>query len=176
MAKIAEIATWSKCSEPGPMNGRVCWLVNPEVLQKYNLQDLSVVNSWEFSTDIKKRGRTKTDDSKMEEETPPAKTPRMSLVRKFPDSIVPVDSPTREETGSQATEETASPTATPAPKAKKRIALISLPSSASKKIKSEVKSTPLANFLKKVTAKGSPKDKSSEADDAGDMDGIECLD
>lgn len=163
------------------MNSRVCWLVHAEILQRYNLQDLSVINSWEFSTDIKKRGRAKTDDSKLEEETPPAKTPRMSLIRKFADAVVPIHTPSQEEDDvdknaeSQVSEVNAS-SSTPAPKAKKRIALISLPTSASKKIKSEVKSTPLTNFLKRITTKENAGSKTLETDDSPEMDGIECLD
>lgn len=161
------------------MNGRVCWLVNPEVLQKHNLQDLSAVNSWEFSTETKRRTRNKADDSKLEEETPPAKTPRTSLIRKLADPVPLTESPAQEEeetapkSDGKTTEANGSSSTTPAPKAKKRIALISLSNSASKKIKSEAKSTPLTNFLKRVTAKETSDSRSSEAED---MDGIVCLD
>jgi chromatin assembly factor 1 subunit A len=82
LAKIAEIASWSKCTVAGAMNGRLCWLVQSNVLDRYNLAELSVINTWEFANETKKLGR-KTDDSRTEEDTPPAKTPRMSLLKKF---------------------------------------------------------------------------------------------
>lgn len=82
LAKIAEIASWSKCTEAGAMNGRTCWLVQSDVLDRYNLTELSVINTLEFATETKKRGR-KADDSRTDEDTPPAKTLRVSLIKKF---------------------------------------------------------------------------------------------
>ena len=82
LAKIAEIASWSKCTEAGAMNGRTCWLVQSDVLDRYNLTELSAINTLEFATETKKRGR-KADDSRTDEDTPPAKTLRVSLIKKF---------------------------------------------------------------------------------------------
>lgn len=80
-AKIAEIASWSKCTEAGLMNGKLRWLVKPDVLDRYNLAELSANNTWEFATETKKRGH-KADDSRTED-TPPAKTPRVSLAQEI---------------------------------------------------------------------------------------------
>ncbi|XP_046448455.1 chromatin assembly factor 1 subunit A-B-like [Daphnia pulex] len=80
LAKISEIASYSRCTEAGAMSGKICWLVQPSVLEHYNLAELSVINAWEFATDTKKRGR-KTDDS--EEDTPLAKIPRVSPIKEF---------------------------------------------------------------------------------------------
>jgi chromatin assembly factor 1 subunit A len=82
LAKIAEISSWGKCTEAGAMNGRKCRLVQSDVLERYNLHELSAINTWEFATETKKRGR-KADDSRTEEDTPPAKTPRVSLIKQF---------------------------------------------------------------------------------------------
>jgi len=185
VAKIYEIASWMKCTEVGAMNGRTCWLVNAETLQRYNLGDLSAINSWEFSTDTKKRGR-KMDESKAgtgDDATPPIKTARISLMKKFiqtnpsPDnsavltavvsnsspssvsSCVPTsvpsplpNSPLSSLPGSLPGS-LQSPQPSSAPKAKKRIALISLSSSATKKPRNESMASPLTNFLKKMGAK-----------------------
>lgn len=163
------------------MNGRTCWLVNPEILDRYHLPDLSVINTWEYATETKKRGR-KADDSRTEEDTPPAKTPRVSLIKKFAQPVNP--SPRMSislennlhELGNNSVESTKQTITTP--KAKKRIALISLPSSATKKPKtsnSESKNTPLTNFLKKMSSKETAK--SSDCNDESlELDGVECLD
>ncbi|XP_046441140.1 chromatin assembly factor 1 subunit A-like [Daphnia pulex] len=63
LAKIAQIASYSRCTEAGAMNGRKCWLVQPNFLEHYNLAELSVINAWEFATETKKRG-SKADESK----------------------------------------------------------------------------------------------------------------
>ncbi|EFX62800.1 hypothetical protein DAPPUDRAFT_336411, partial [Daphnia pulex] len=70
LAKIAEISSWGKCTEAGAMNGRKCRLVQSDVLERYNLHELSAINTWEFVTETKKR-RRKADDSRTEEDTPP---------------------------------------------------------------------------------------------------------
>jgi hypothetical protein len=82
LAKITEIASWSKCTEVGAMNGRTCWLVQSDVLDRYNLTELSVINTWEFATETKKRGR-KAYDSRSEEDIPLAKIPRVSPIKQF---------------------------------------------------------------------------------------------
>ena len=180
LAKIAEIASWSKCTEAGAMNGRTCWLVQSDVLDRYNLTELSVINTLEFATETKKRGR-KADDSRTDEDTPPAKTPRVSLIKKFvqPTSLsanrVP---PSQEnelpESGKNLNEPVKQPVVT-TPKAKKRISLISLPTSATKKPKSDTKSTPLTNFLKKMSAKEALSKSENVDDDALEMDGVKCF-
>jgi hypothetical protein len=181
LAKITEIASWSKCTEVGAMNGRTCWLVQSDVLDRYNLTELSVINTWEFATETKKRGR-KADDSRTEEDTPPAKTPRVSLIKKFvqPASLSANRVPSSQENELPESEKNSNePAKQPifsTPKAKKRISLISLPTSATKKPKSDTKTTPLTNFLKKMSAKEALS-KSSENidDDAVEMDGVKCF-
>lgn len=180
MTKIAEIASWSKCNEAGAMNGRTCWLVHPEVLERYGLAEISVINTWEFATETKKRGR-KADDSKAEEDTPPAKTPRVSLTKKFAQSVstppsgsTPSESTSADEVKNNATPEVGKLSMT-TPKAKKRITLISLPTSSTKKPKSDLKSTPLTNFLKKMSNKAAPSKSSDDAEGSSEMEGIECL-
>lgn len=175
VAKIAEIASWSKCSEVGAMNGRTCWLVQPEVLERYNMADVTAVNTWEFSNESKKRGR-KTDDSanKAEEEsTPPAKAARVSLLKKFATPASPASpsappsNPTPKANESKEGEDSEPST----PKTKKRVALISVPTSASKKSKTEApnkKLTPMTTFLKKMStpkAQNTPPPKPSPAGD-----------
>jgi hypothetical protein len=180
LAKIAEIASWSKCSEAGMMNGRTCWLVQSDVLDRYNLTELSAINTWEFATETKKRGR-KADDSRTDEDTPPAKTPRVSLIKKFvqPTSLstnrVPSSQENKLPESGTNINGPAQETIFTTPKAKKRISLISLPSSATKKPKSDTKSTPLTNFLKKMSAKEALSKSTENVDDALEVDGIECF-
>ena len=181
VAKISEIASWMKCTEPGAMNGRTCWLVNAETLQRYNMTDLSAINSWEFSTDKKKRGR-KMDESKVvigEDATPPPKTARISLIKKFiqtvpsPDNSAaptatvsdssPCSHPSSLPSSLPSSHSSTHPSTLPnsqqnvvpssTPKAKKRIALISLSSSTTKKPRKETIASPLTNFLKKMGTK-----------------------
>ena len=77
IVKIAKIASWSKCTEAGAMYGRKCWLVQSDVLDRYNLVELSVINT----TETKKRGR-EADDSRTDEDIPQAKFSRVSLTEK----------------------------------------------------------------------------------------------
>ena len=82
LAKISEIASYSRCTEAGAMSGKKCWLVQPTVLEHYNLAELSVINAWEFATETKKQGR-KAYDSRSEEDTPLAKISRVSPIKQF---------------------------------------------------------------------------------------------
>lgn len=158
LAKISEIASWSKCTEVGAMNGRTCWLVQPEILERYNLSNLSVVNTWS-STETKKRGR-KADDAKNEEDTPPppSKTARTSLIKKFRPKPVAASPSSQPMLNSTPTPSDPVVVAEPSPSpssthkaSKKRVALISLPSTpTTKKPRSESKTTPLTSFLKKM--------------------------
>ncbi|KZS10844.1 putative Chromatin assembly factor 1 subunit A-B [Daphnia magna] len=181
LAKIAEIASWTKCTETGTMNGRTCWLVQPDVLGHYDLKELSVINAWEFATETKKRGR-KADDSRTEEDTPPAKTPRVSLIKQFaqPNNFLLTKRVTTSsekdlpELGKDTNESGNKSSIVSTPKTKKRITLISIPTSGTKKPKTESKSTPLTNFLKKMSTKEALS-KSSNAVEDTEMDEIECL-
>lgn len=181
LAKIAEIASWTKCTETGTMNGRTCWLVQPDVLDHYDLKELSVINAWEFATETKKRGR-KADDSRTEEDTPPAKTPRVSLIKQFvqPNNFSLTKRVTTSsekdlpELGKDTNESGNKSSIVSTPKTKKRITLISIPTSGTKKPKTESKSTPLTNFLKKMSTKEALS-KSSNAVEDTEMDEIECL-
>ncbi len=109
--KINEIASWTKCAEAGPMNGRTCWLVHAAVLERHQLGHLSAVNTWEFSTETKKRGRKSDagDRSVDGDETPPPKTARVSLMKKFVQPVPPIsqaatsDSPAASESDGCAT-------------------------------------------------------------------------
>ncbi|EFX76454.1 hypothetical protein DAPPUDRAFT_322375 [Daphnia pulex] len=65
LLEINEIASWRKY-----------------VLACHGLAGLSANLNWELCTEMKKRGR-KADDSRSEEDTPPAKTARMSLSSKL---------------------------------------------------------------------------------------------
>lgn len=46
--KIKEIAEYKQCTEDGPMHRVPAWFVKPEVLQKYEMTDLPVMNTWEY--------------------------------------------------------------------------------------------------------------------------------
>lgn len=158
------------------MNGRTCWLVHSDILERYNLSTLPIANTWEFTTETKKRGR-KADDSRTEEDTPPAKTPRVSLIKKFTQSANKSTNNatnTDEKSSTESKEEPEHKRPVATPKAKKRITLISLPISSTKtKSTTEQKVTPLTNFLRKMSAK---EDKPSESlNDSAEMEGIECL-
>jgi chromatin assembly factor 1 subunit A len=47
-AKIKQLATWQQCPEEGGMLNKLCWYVSPETREKYNLQELSLPNKWEY--------------------------------------------------------------------------------------------------------------------------------
>ena len=163
------------------MNGRTCWIVQPEILERYSLSNLSAVNSW--SAEPKKRSR-KADETKNEGDTPPppSKTARVSLMKKFVSKPVAA-SPSQPiaKAAAAGTSNSPEPTAPVepsliTPKGKKRVALISLPSSSTKKPRNETKATPLTSFLKKM---GSGKDASlkppSRKHEDGAMNDDDCV-
>lgn len=46
---IKSIAEWKQCTVEGPMKGKFGWWVKPEILEKYNLSDLPVPNTWTYT-------------------------------------------------------------------------------------------------------------------------------
>ena len=186
VAKIGEIASWMKCTEAGSMNGRTCWMVNVATLDRYHLSALSAQNTWQFSTEKKKRGR-KIDESKTagDDATPSPKTARISLIKKFiqpssplssttPENVVQISSHSplsakpsvSEETTSTTTTSTATAANTATTKARKRVALISLSSSATKRPRNEAMASPLTSLLKKMAeSKSSKNEFEKEAQD-----------
>jgi hypothetical protein len=83
--KIAKIASWKNCAEIGEN----CWIVYPDVLNRYGLTNLSIINSWEFAAETKKRGRkrnfstTDTDD-----EITPAKVQHLKVLERYAPSVL----------------------------------------------------------------------------------------
>ena len=50
MAKFGEIAALDKCTEAGPLNGKMCYFVHEDVLERYNLSDLSPIRHGNLGT------------------------------------------------------------------------------------------------------------------------------
>ena len=46
--KITEIAFYRSCTEEGPMFGKLCWNVKPEVMKQYNVVEVKLPNEWEY--------------------------------------------------------------------------------------------------------------------------------
>ncbi|GAB0092890.1 hypothetical protein DMENIID0001_079400 [Sergentomyia squamirostris] len=46
--KLREVAEWKICPEPGAMQGKMCWYVNPKVREQYGHQDLTLPNTWKY--------------------------------------------------------------------------------------------------------------------------------
>ncbi|XP_055677413.1 chromatin assembly factor 1 subunit A [Lutzomyia longipalpis] len=47
--KLREIADWRACPEAGAMQGKMCWYVPPDVREKYQLQDVTLPNTWKYT-------------------------------------------------------------------------------------------------------------------------------
>lgn len=47
--KIKELAVYGMCPEPGPMQHRMCWYVPIEIRKRYELDDLTMPNTWQYT-------------------------------------------------------------------------------------------------------------------------------
>ncbi|XP_055606244.1 chromatin assembly factor 1 subunit A-like isoform X1 [Uranotaenia lowii] len=87
-AKIGEIASWRPCPDEGPMQNKMCWYVNRDMLVKYELTDMKIPTGWQFILKplVKKSTRERKDpagngegngagDDADNEEGGPKKTP-----------------------------------------------------------------------------------------------------
>ena len=62
-SKIKDIAEWKQCPEEGEMQNKLCWYCSKETLQKFNLEDLALPNTWSYLLPIeklKKKKKSKT--------------------------------------------------------------------------------------------------------------------
>lgn len=50
MAKFGEIAALDKCTEEGPLNGKMCYFVHEDILEQYHLSDLSPIRHGNLGT------------------------------------------------------------------------------------------------------------------------------
>uniref|UniRef100_A0A182MFR2 Chromatin assembly factor 1 subunit p150 C-terminal domain-containing protein n=1 Tax=Anopheles culicifacies TaxID=139723 RepID=A0A182MFR2_9DIPT len=66
--KIKEIAKWGPCSVEGSMQGKMCWSVEKDVLEKYDLVDLTLPNEWKYH--LQKRIPTKPEKKTILEKAP----------------------------------------------------------------------------------------------------------
>lgn len=74
---IKRIAEWKRCEDDGPFKGKYAWLVQPEVLQKYNLTELPLPNKWQYHIELptKKLRPTKLDVEAVKENIAEPKAP-----------------------------------------------------------------------------------------------------
>jgi len=158
-------------------------MVSPEVLERYQLADLSSVNNWEYTTETKKRKQNKDKEDAnpvsnkpiREEEgsTPPVKTARVSLMKKFAQPTPPAQPSPQQQDTSKVDDDFEQPSSS-TPKAKKRVALTSfIPTSASKKSKIEPASkTPtMTDYIKRMSTTPKPakiKSTKKSSDEAPD--------
>jgi len=71
--KIIDIAKYKSYEGEGPMQGKSCWVVKPEVLDKYDMKNVPVPNAWQYSA-IKPRRRSDIKEAKIpkpQEQSPP---------------------------------------------------------------------------------------------------------
>lgn len=76
--KLTEIASYSRCTDEGPLQNRCCWLVHPSVINELGLS-LSLPNQWVWITSSVKTPRTE-DLANSERNSP---TPSVSKSDKF---------------------------------------------------------------------------------------------
>ncbi len=141
--KIKELAEWKQCPDEGPMMNKNCWYVSNEQRKHYNMEDLSVINEWNYT--LTPKTKTKPESKKMKEtdkgKSPPdanddvpasSKTPKSKLgnIAKFTKILsddekkknfsIPVHDPSLETLSSKP-----KPDAEPSPKpVKKRVNLL----------------------------------------------------
>ena len=47
--KINEIAEYRSCTEAGPMFGKSCWNVKPDVMKQFEVTEIKLPNEWEYT-------------------------------------------------------------------------------------------------------------------------------
>lgn len=47
--KINEIAEYRSCTEAGPMFGKSCWNVRPDVMKQFDVLEVKLPNEWEYT-------------------------------------------------------------------------------------------------------------------------------
>jgi hypothetical protein len=52
LSKIAEISDYKKSSEHGLSLNRGCWIVKPDVLEKFSIGNLEIPNNWEYILEL----------------------------------------------------------------------------------------------------------------------------
>lgn len=53
-AKIRDLAQWQPCPEEGPMFKKLCWYVPIDTRKRYNLNDLTLPNTWSYTIPIQR--------------------------------------------------------------------------------------------------------------------------
>ncbi len=146
------------------------------------MADLSSVNSWEYATETKKRKQNKDKEEanpgsnkpigEEEASTPPVKTARVSLMKKFTLPTPPAQ-PSPLQQDAKVDDDFEQPSSS-TPKAKKRVALTSfIPTSASKKSKIEpaTKTPTMTDYIKRMSTTpkaAKPKSTKKSSDEAPD--------
>ncbi|XP_077299011.1 uncharacterized protein LOC143920165 isoform X2 [Arctopsyche grandis] len=93
LKKIREISTWMPCPDEGVMHSKMCWFVEKEVRDKYDLGDLQLPNEWSYTlmpkrrADIIKRDKPtpkqSPENKSFSKESPPPKKENNFNITKF---------------------------------------------------------------------------------------------
>lgn len=139
--KVAEISVYKTCPDEGPMFGKKCWYVKPEVTQEYYAEgELKLPNEWVYilEKEVKEKkpkqptiDATKKDVS--QEKSPPEVKPEVVVVAKPKEVVKP--------------KEVAKPLPTPPQAGKKRVALL-MSGPRGQALPEAKKSTLMSQFLK----------------------------
>lgn len=86
--KIKELSTWMPCPEQGAMYSRMCWFVEKEIREKFNMANLQLPNDWSYllvprkRTDSSKKEKPNTENNTLNKESPPKKESNFNI-KKF---------------------------------------------------------------------------------------------
>lgn len=72
-AKIKEVAVWQACPEEGRMFKKLCWYVPKETRQRYNLNDLTLPNTWSYTLPPRRPVETAEGESEIKAAAAPEK-------------------------------------------------------------------------------------------------------
>lgn len=80
LKKIREISTWMPCPDEGVMHSKMCWFVDKEIREKYELGDLQLPNEWSYTLMPKRRA----DVIKRDKPTPKQSPENKSFCKESP--------------------------------------------------------------------------------------------
>uniref|UniRef100_A0A182R534 Chromatin assembly factor 1 subunit p150 C-terminal domain-containing protein n=1 Tax=Anopheles funestus TaxID=62324 RepID=A0A182R534_ANOFN len=89
--KIKEIAHWGPCTVEGSMQGKLCWIVDENVLQQYDLKDVTLPNEWKYHLQKSKFAKQEKKTNAEKESNPLSDTGDGTATNKVSNETCAVD-------------------------------------------------------------------------------------
>lgn len=84
--KIKELAEWKPCPDEGPLMNKYCWYVSAERRKHHNLDDLPIINDWNYLLTPKTKAKAEAKKVKENDKSPPEASDEIPSAVKTPKS------------------------------------------------------------------------------------------